>query len=141
MLRRGEGERVPARVEHRVGGYGVAGEEDPSFGPPEGEVTGRVARGLEHADGADRIPVFQRGVYGAGRVFTTSQRRAELQVVDAPVGAEGTHRNRRDRLGGAFTRDDVRLPGVRVDGRAAQPLQGGKPAEVGPVGVRQYDVL
>src|SRR5215212_10775892 len=141
MLRRVEGERVPARVEHRVGGYGVAGEEDPSFGPPEGEVTGRVARGMEHANGADRIPVFQRGVHGAGRVFTTPQRRAELQVVDAPVGAKGTHRNRRDRLGGPLTRDDVSLPRVRVDGCATQPLQGGQSAEMGTVGVRQHDVF
>src|SRR5215204_3539648 len=141
MLCRVERERGPARPEYRVGGHGIAGEEDFSVGPPEGEVTGRVTRGLENGDGADRIPVVEHGVYGAGRVFTASQCRAELQVVDAPVGAQGTHRNRRDRLGGALTRDDVRLPGVRVDGRAAQPLQGGKPAEVGPVGVRQYDVL
>lgn len=72
MLRRVEHERGPARTEHRVGGYGVAGEEDPTLGPPEGEVTWRMARRMEHPDGADRIPVLQRGVYGAGRVFTTS---------------------------------------------------------------------
>ncbi len=71
MLRRVEHECRPARTEHRVGGYGVAGEEDPSFGPPEGEMTWRVAWRMEHPDGADLIPVFQRGVYGAGRVFTT----------------------------------------------------------------------
>ncbi len=68
MLRRVEHERGPARTEHRVDGYGVAGEEDPTLGPPEGEVTWR----MENPDGVYRIRVLQRSVYGAGRVFTTS---------------------------------------------------------------------
>src|ERR671913_1684214 len=107
MLCRVEGEYGPARREHRVCGYRVASEKDLSVGPPEGEVAWRVARRVDHPDGTDRIPVFQRGVYGAGRVFAASQRSAELQVVDAPVGAQRAHRHQRDGLGGALTGDDV----------------------------------
>src|SRR5215210_686635 len=141
MLRRVEGEYGPSRREYRVGGYRVAGEEDPAVLPPEGEVTGRVARRMEHLDGAGRVPVLERDIYRAGRVFAASQRSAELQVVDTPVGAQGLHRHRRDGLGCPLARDDVSLPGVGVDGRAAQSLQGGQPAEVGTVGVCQHDVL
>ena len=46
MLRRIEVERRPACFEYRVGGNGVAGEEGPPLGPPEGEVTRRVARSV-----------------------------------------------------------------------------------------------
>src|SRR5215210_578784 len=133
MLRRVEGEHGPARSEHRVGGYGVAGYKDSPLGPPKGEVAGRVTGRVEYPDGADRVPVFERGVYGAGRVFAASECGAKLQVVDAPVDAEGTHRYRRDGLGRALAGDDVGLPGVGVDGGAAQVFQGGKPAEVGAV--------
>ena len=87
MLRRIEVESWPARLEHRICGYRVTGEEDPPFGPPEGEVARRVARRMEHADGTDRIPVFKRGVHGAGWMLSPAERRAQLQVVDAPVGA------------------------------------------------------
>src|SRR5215210_7583643 len=141
MLRRVEGEYRPSRCEYGVGGYRVAGEEDPAVRPPEGEVTWRMAGRMEYLDGADRVPVPERGVHGAGRMFAASQRGAELQVVDAPVGAQGSHRHRRDGLGCPLARDDVGLPGMGVDGRAAQGLQGGKPSEVGTVGVCQHDVL
>jgi hypothetical protein len=54
---------------------------------------------------------------------------------------ERTHRHYRDRLGGTLASDDIRLPFVGVDGRAGEPLEGGEPAEMGAVAVRQHDVL
>ena len=74
-------------------------------------------------------------------MFPPSQGRAELQIVDAPVGAQRTHRHYRDRLGGTLASDDIRLPFVGVDVRTREPLEGGWPAEMGTVAVRQHDVL
>src|SRR5918994_6538297 len=99
MLRRIEGEHRPARRENRVGGYGVAGYEDFLLWPPEGEVAWRMAWRVEHFDGPNLIPVFERGVYGARRVLASPERGAELQVVDAPVRANGPHRYRWDGVG------------------------------------------
>ncbi|HET6662500.1 MAG TPA: hypothetical protein VFH16_21530 [Rubrobacter sp.] len=58
-------------------------------------------------------------------MFPPSQGRAELQIVDVPVGAQRTHRHYRDRLGGTLASDDIRLPFVGVDVRTREPLEGG----------------
>ncbi len=53
-----EVEGRPTRGEDRVGGDGVAGEEGPPFGLPEGEMSWRVAGRMEHPHGADLLSVL-----------------------------------------------------------------------------------
>ena len=84
----------------------------------------------------DPVALAHRLVDVAGRVLRSVEREPDLEGQDL----DRLHRLQRHGLGAPVARDDVRLPFVRVHGRAAQPLQHGQPAQVRAVRVRDHDV-
>ena len=98
-----------------------------------GEWPGRV----EHLQRAEGVAVVERLVHRAGDVPRPVQPEPELERDQL----QRLLRQHGDRLRAAVAADDVGLPGMRVDRRAARPLQRREAAEVRAVAVRDRDPL
>src|SRR5918999_2075808 len=103
----------------------------------EGKMPRCVPGDVEHAKRPDLVALAHAPVDGAPRVLRAS----ECQPDSKRVGGDRTARPETDRLGGAFAGDDVHLPLVRVDERAAELSESRQAPEMRTMRMGHGDVL
>src|SRR5436190_4958793 len=130
-----EVEGVPAGTELGPGRHRVADDRESPFRPDESEVPGGVARGVQDLKRPERVAFAEELVDRAGDVLGAPEPEPELEG-EQPERLAGQEA---DRLGTAVAGDDVRLPGMGVDGGATLALELGEAAEVRAVPVRDRD--
>ena len=131
-------EGVPAGAELRPGRDGVADDREAPLGPREREMA-RVSapRRAAPRTARTRSPSSSSSSTGHGNVLGPVEPEPELERDQL----QRLLREDADRLRAPVAGDDVGLPAMRVDGRAALALERGQAAEMRTVAVRDRDPL
>ena len=127
----------PSQLERRPGADRVAGDQRAPLLPVEGEVAGRMPRRMHDPHRTDHVAIVDKLVHLSGRMLDEPE---VVRHLERP-GAHGWMRQPRHLLRRPIARDQVSLPLVRVNGRAAQLLQQRQSAQVRAVRVRHDDPL
>src|SRR6266550_1225044 len=132
-----EVEDPPARAEVRPGRDSVAGDQEPAFGPPEGQMARRVAGRMHDLQWPERIAFVEQLVDGIRDVPRPIEPEPELERKQL----ERLMRDDRDRLCAALAGDDVGLPAVGVYSRSTGAFESSEHAEMRAMSMGDRDPL